>query len=216
MLLVLLVENETPAESAAMGQGLAGQDCRVHPVSDLNVAADRAQTEWPDLVVINVASGLRDAGELCRALDSTRLDLPRLVVHFGDIPRHLGAQAYLEVPFTARKLAFRIRKAIGDGHDRFFRLGDIVVDRARRVVKHQDRIEDLTPKQMRLLTYLMSNQGCAVDRKQIMRNVWDTEYTGDTRTLEVHIRWLREKLEFVPQRPEHIITVRRSGYMFKE
>lgn len=215
MLLVLLVENETPAGSVAMGQGLAGQDCQVFPVSDLEVAADRAQTEWPDLVVINVASGLPDAKDLCRALDGTGLALPRLVVHSGDVPRHLGAQAYLEVPFTSRRLAFRIRKAIGDGHERFYRFGDIIVDRARRVVKHQDRIEDLTPKQMRLLTYLMSNGGSPVDRKLIMRNVWDTEYTGDTRTLEVHIRWLREKLELVPQRPEHIITVRRSGYMFK-
>ena len=216
MLRVLLVENEVGDEALSVAQSLATQGYQVDKFGDSQAASDFAVAEWPDLVVINICSDLPGVGEMCQTLDSMSLELPRLVVHDGDTPRHLGAEAYIAVPFTSRKLSFRIRKAMGDQSDRFCRLGDVIVDRVKRAVKHQDKVASLTPKELRLLSFLMMHPGSPLNRSLIMRNVWDTDYVGDTRTLEVHIRWLRQKLEHNPKRPEHIITVRGTGYMFRE
>jgi len=215
VLRVLLVENEVADEALLVEQSIVAQGYRVDVVGDPQAASKFAVAKWPDLVVINTCSQLSGVVEMCRALDSVSLDLPRLIVHDGDTPRHLAAEAYIAIPFTSRKLSFRIKKAIGEHGDRFNRLDDMIVDRVKRVVKHQDRVASLTPKELRLLSFLMMHPGVPLNRSLIMRNVWDTDYVGDTRTLEVHIRWLRQKVEHNPKRPEHILTVRGTGYMFR-
>ena len=215
MLRVLLVENAATDETASISQYLLAQGYRVDTIGDTLAASRFAIAEWPDLVVVNTCSQLSGVNEMCQTLDRVSLDLPRLIVHDGETPKHLAAEAYIALPFTLRKLSFRIKKAVGEHGDRFGRLGDIIVDRVKRVVKHQDQVAPLTPKELRLLSFLMMHPGAPLNRSLIMRNVWDTDYVGDTRTLEVHIRWLRQKVEHNPKRPEHIITVRGTGYMFR-
>jgi DNA-binding response OmpR family regulator len=94
------------------------------------------------------------------------------------------------------------------------RIGNITVDDLKRNMKRSDRVEHLTPKECRLLHLLMEHADEALSRGTIMKEVWETEYLGDTRTLDVHIRWLREKLEDDPSHPRFIITVRGVGYRF--
>jgi len=173
-----------------------------------------AMAEWPDLIVVNVCAGALDLDEICRALDETRLDFPRLIVLRDETHNHSKNDVFLIIPYSSRQLTQRINKAIGDQNNRFLRVGDITVDALKRQVQRGGRIEHLTPKQFKLLELLMGHDGEVLNRGMIMKQVWETDYLGDTRTLDVHIRWLREKLEDDPSHPHHIVTVRGVGYRF--
>ena len=180
------------------------------PRKALSIAVD----DWPDLVVVNACVGLSSVDEICRALDETRLDFPRLIVSHDEVPSRASDDVHLPIPFSSRQLAQRIKKAIGKQNGRFLRVGDITLDGLKRRMRRGDRIEHLTPKEFKLLRLLMQHPGEVLDRGTIMKEVWETDYLGDTRTLDVHIRWLREKLEDDPSHPQHILTVRGVGYRF--
>jgi two-component system phosphate regulon response regulator PhoB len=98
--------------------------------------------------------------------------------------------------------------------NRFVRLPDLIVDRHQRQVLCQGRAHSLTPKEFRLLSLLINHSDQILSRKTIMQEVWETDYLGDTRTLDVHIRWIREKIEKNPSRPQRLITIRGVGYRF--
>jgi len=173
-----------------------------------------AMAEWPDLIVVNVCACALDLDQICRALDETRLDFPRLIVLRDEMHNHNPNDVLLIIPYSSRQLTQRINKAIGDQNNRFLRVGDITVDALKRQVQRGGRIEHLTPKQFKLLELLMGHDGEVLNRGMIMKQVWETDYLGDTRTLDVHIRWLREKLEDDPGHPHYIVTVRGVGYRF--
>lgn len=174
-------------------------------------APSMAMADWPDLIVLNACAGLLNVDEICQALDETRLEFPRLVVSRDQTYKD---DAHLPIPFNSRQLTQRIKKAIGDQDNRFLRVGDITLDGLKRQVRRGDRTEHLTPKEFNLLHLLMQHDDEVLDRRTIMKEVWETDYLGDTRTLDVHIRWVREKLEDNPSRPQYIITVRGVGYRF--
>jgi DNA-binding response OmpR family regulator len=93
---------------------------------------------------------------------------------------------------------------------------DLVVDlEAREVTKGHGQPQPLTPKECRLLEVFIRNRGEILSRKYLMRHVWNTEYDGDTRTIEVHVSWLRQKIEDDPSRPRYLHTVRNVGYWFE-
>lgn len=104
------------------------------------------------------------------------------------------------------------RAGLGQKRQEPIEVGDMVLDPARRVVYCSDGQIKLTPKECRLLGALMSNGGNVLSREELMREVWDTDYMGDTRTLDVHIRYLRRKIEKDPSDPSRIITIRGVGY----
>jgi DNA-binding response OmpR family regulator len=213
--LVLLVEGDGTDEGRSMQPHLASQGCEcvvVHdPASTLSVVYET----WPDLIIVNARCDIPPLAEICAALDRSNLELPRLVVSENEPYSAVRAHAYLTAPITARRLTNRIKKALGTQAERFIRAGDVCVDALKRNVKCRGNVTHLTPKEVGLLSYLMRHSGQAVSRSEIMRAVWETEYTGDTRTVEVHIRWLRRKIEEDPKRPRRIITVRRHGYLFR-
>jgi DNA-binding response OmpR family regulator len=177
-------------------------------------APSMAVADWPDLVVVNACSEFLNVKEICQALDETRLDFPRLVVSRDEAYNHVSDEMFLLIPYSPRQLTQRINKAIGNQNDRFLRVGNITLDGLKRNMKRSDRIEHLTPKEFRLLRLLMEHADEVLNRGTIMKEVWETDYLGDTRTLDVHIRWLREKLEDDPSHPKLIITVRGVGYRF--
>jgi DNA-binding response OmpR family regulator len=177
-------------------------------------APSMAVADWPDLIVVNACSGFLNLDELCQALDETRFDFPRLIVLHDEAHNHSSNDVFLLTPYSPRQLTQRINKAIGDQNDRFLRLGNIALDGFQRRVKRRDRIEHLTPKEFGLLHLLMQHADEVLNRGTIMKEVWETDYLGDTRTLDVHIRWLREKLEDDPSHPQFIVTVRGVGYRF--
>jgi DNA-binding response OmpR family regulator len=212
---VLLVESEL-TDSDSMEPDLVGRGYEVAIAHTPLKAASIATNNWPDLIVVNNCAGLLNVSEICEVFDEIQFELPCLVVSHDEANNHVPADAYLSVPFSPRKLTYRIKKAIGDQSDRFLRVGDITLDGVKRQVQRSGRIAHLTPKEFRLLHLLMRHVGEVLNRRKIMKEVWETDYLGDTRTLDVHIRWLREKLEDNPSRPQYIVTVRGVGYRFSQ
>jgi DNA-binding response OmpR family regulator len=210
---VLLVESRSK-DSHSVEPDLVERGDEVVVTHTPRKAPSLAVADWPDLVVVNVCSGFLDVKEICQALDETRLEFPRLIVSRDEVHNHSSNEMFLLIPYSPRQLTQRINKAIGDQNDRFLRIGNITVDGLKRNMKRSDRVEHLTPKECRLLHLLMEHADEALSRGTIMKEVWETEYLGDTRTLDVHIRWLREKLEDDPSHPRFIITVRGVGYRF--
>lgn len=210
---VLLVESGSK-DSHSLEPDLLERGHQVVVTHSPRKATSMAMADWPDLVVVNACAEVVNVDEICQGLDDTRLDFPRLIVSGDETHNHTSKDVYLMAPYSPRQLTQRIDKAIGDQNDRFLRAGDIIVDALKRRLKRRSRIEHLTPKEFKLLHLLMHHAGEVLNRGQIMKEVWETDYLGDTRTLDVHIRWLREKLEDDPSHPQHIVTVRGIGYRF--
>ena len=210
---VLLVESRSK-DSHSVEPDLVERGDEVVVTHTSRKAPSLAVADWPDLVVVNACSGFLDVKEICQALDETQLEFPRLIVSRDEVHNHSSNEMFLLIPYSPRQLTQRINKAIGDQNDRFLRIGNITVDDLKRNMKRSDRVEHLTPKECRLLHLLMEHADEALSRGTIMKEVWETDYLGDTRTLDVHIRWVREKLEDDPSHPRFIITVRGVGYRF--
>jgi two-component system phosphate regulon response regulator PhoB len=210
---VLLVESGSK-DSHSMEPDLRERGDEVIVTRSPGKAPSLAVAGWPDLIVVNACAGFLDLGELCRALDETRFDFPRLIVSHDQSLNHTLNDVFLLVPYSPRQLTQRINKAIGDQNNRFLRVGGITVDGLKRQMQRGDSVQHLTPKEFNLLRLLMQHPDEVLDRGKIMEEVWETKYLGDTRTLDVHIRWLREKLEEDPSHPQHIVTVRGVGYRF--
>ena len=126
---------------------------------------------------------------------STQRASPTLVTTEEVLVRRLGEEGRVE-----------------EGHT--LRVGKVALDLESRRLDVDGKIFALTPKQFRLLSLFMSHPGKTLTRKQLIKEVWDTDYTGDTRTLDVHVHWVREKLGDVPGVPRYLRTVRRVGYRF--
>jgi len=120
----------------------------------------------------------------------------------------------LDMPFTARKLHNRVLRLLPDDSDEELSQGPVKLDLRHRVVRAHGKEKRLTPKCAGLLEQFMRHPGETLDRSFLMKKVWDTDYVGDTRTLDVHVRWLRERIEEDPSSPQYLRTVRGVGYRF--
>jgi len=175
-------------------------------ISHLNKAS-------PDLVVVNAAS-LRSSGvRICQSLHEKNDKLPIILILDKDstIAKDT-ADVVLNLPFTVQKLANRIKPLLpGDGKD-VLQAGPIRLDTERRRVRCLGKNAKLTPRLVTLLKILMEHHGEVVERKQLFKEVWETDYTGDTRTLDVHVSWLRRAIELDPLKPKFLKTIRGFGY----
>ena len=125
------------------------------------------------------------------------------------------ADMSLERPYTSRKLLYRVRKLLPAAASKVLSVGDVVFDVEQRQVTKGSRTFRITPKQAKLLEALMRHPNEVLSRRYLMKNVWNTDYLGDTRTLDVHVRWVREAIEDNPSAPEYVRTVRGVGYRFE-
>jgi len=149
------------------------------------------------------------------AIDQFNLKIPYVIVgDKNDLITEAGADIILVTPGKLQQLTQGIKKAMANQQDRFMRLPDFTLDCQHHQVLREGQVYDLTPKEFRLLYLLMSHPDEILSRKTIMQEVWETDYLGDTRTLDVHIRWIREKIEQNPGHPERLITIRGVGYRF--
>jgi DNA-binding response OmpR family regulator len=125
------------------------------------------------------------------------------------------ADIVLVKPFTIRKVINRIKKLIAEPSTHILQVGDVQLNcRTRFARRGNEPPQKLTPKQAKLLETLMRRAGQVLTRRFLMKQVWQTDYMGDTRTLDVHIRWVREKIEPDPSKPTYVTTKRRVGYRF--
>ncbi|HEX8550074.1 MAG TPA: response regulator transcription factor [Abditibacteriaceae bacterium] len=230
---ILIVDDERLlAETIAINLQKAGFETIA--AYDGESALAMARDHKPDLIVLDVMLPKVSGWEVCRALrtDSQYLTgVPVLMLTArGEesdkvIGLELGADDYLVKPFSMRELVARVRAllrrtaVVAAQPNETLQCGPVTMDIARhevRVGTNGDAREvKLSLKEFELLKALLSQSGRAVPRETLLERVWGDDFFGDERTLDVHIRWLREKLESVPSQPAHILTVRGVGYKFK-
>lgn len=176
-------------------------------------AIKRLKSSSPDLVILNAAS-LRSSGvRICQSLRDQNDKLPIILILDKDtsVAKDL-ADVILNLPFTVQKLANRIKPLLpGDGEN-VIQAGPIRLDVERRRVRCLGKNAKLTPRLVILLKILMERHGEVVEREQLFKEVWETDYTGDTRTLDVHVSWLRRAIELDPLKPKFLKTIRGVGY----
>jgi DNA-binding response OmpR family regulator len=176
-------------------------------------AASKLSKASADLVVVNAAS-LRSSGvRICQSLRDKNDKLPIiLILEKGNTVTKDTADVILNLPFTVQKLSNRIKPLLpGDGED-LIQAGPIRLDPERRTVRCLGKNAKLTPRLVMLLKTMMEHHGEVVEREQLFKEVWETDYTGDTRTLDVHVSWLRRAIELDPLKPKFLKTIRGVGY----
>ena len=178
-------------------------------------AMSRARASRPDLLIIDVASFGSRGYRVSEALrDQVQGIATILLLPEGHHPASRGADVTMTPPFTSRRLLYRVRKAAESLPCRQIQAGDLLLDPDTGVLHKGEAEERLLPKETALLALFMRNRGRVLSRQEIMEKVWDTDYLEDTRTITVHVRWLRLKIEDDPSSPRYLRTVRGVGYRF--
>lgn len=191
------------------------------------IGLELAQSEQPDIVILDVLMPEMDGWEVCQALrQRSAVPILMLTALGEEIDRilglELGADDYLTKPFSTRELKARIKAMLRRVElDRgqmpeaeTITVGDLRLELETHQVYKREQKLTLRLKEFELLKLLMMRHGKVVSRAELFNHIWGTEWLGDTRTLDVHIRWLREKIEQDPSRPQYIQTVRGVGYRF--
>lgn len=209
----LLVVEGRHTDVPSFAAELQKKGFEVHAVKNGTAAVSRLERVNPSLVVINAAS-LRSTGlRICKSIRAKNAKYPIILVLSKDakVGKDL-ADATLVLPFTAQKLANRIRPLLpGDGKN-MVHVGPLRLDIEQHRVKCLGKNSKLTPRLVTLLHLLMDKHGEVVEREALFKKVWETNYTGDTRTLDVHISWLRRAIELDPLKPKFLKTIRGVGY----
>jgi DNA-binding response OmpR family regulator len=209
---ILWVEGKR-ANSPSLIPTLRKKGYGIETVATGSEALTRLADFDPDLVVINIASMRTTGKRIVHSLREKAAGVPLLAILEDEkLVGNLEADVTLVLPFTVRKLLNRIIPLLpGDGED-LMHVGLIRLDTQRKRVRCQGRETTLTPRLAALLRFFLDHSGEALERERLFREVWNTEYTADTRTLDVHISWLREALEENPRHPQFLKTIRGVGY----
>jgi DNA-binding response OmpR family regulator len=241
---ILVVDDEAVlVETIAYNLEQAGY--QVITAANGTSALQMARRETPDLIILDIMLPEVDGLEVCRQLrregNTASIPIMMLTAKSEEIDKvvglEIGADDYVTKPFGRRELLARVRALLrrtsvpsagaGEEHavqkdsekvprtNRELVAGPLRIDLAGRRVHCRDEEFELQPKQFELLVYLVRNRGTVLTRDQLLHNVWGYDYVGDTRTVDVHVRWLREKLEEDPANPRLIQTVRGVGYCFR-
>ncbi len=224
---VLLVEDETNlADAVRLNLEREGFDVRM--AKDGVGGLAEARREAPDIIVLDIMLPDLNGLEVCRAL-RRESDVPILMLTaLGEevdkvVGLELGADDYVTKPFSMRELLARVRailrrprNAAGPASpEEVLRSGNLEIDLAAHVVRLDGEAIPMRPREFALLALLVKNPRRVYTRNQMLEALWGHDYIGDERTVDVHIRWLREKIEEKPSDPTRIVTLRGIGYRFE-
>ena len=236
---ILLVEDD-PTLRETVEYNLRHQGYDVTTAADGYAALSAARKHQPDLLLLDVMLPGLDGFEVCRILrQEMSLPILMLTARSDEIDRvlglEMGADDYLTKPFSMRELLARVKALLrrvelireelaarpegSAGRDEEMNaetlaFGDLEIDRRRREVRLGGAPVRLKPKEFDLLLFLARTRGVALSRDLLLERVWGWTFDGNSRTVDVHVRWLREKIEPDPANPARIITVRAVGYRF--
>ena len=190
-----------------------------------------ARSEDPDVILLDVMLPGMDGFEVCRTLRAEGNNVPIIMITAREdetdkvLGLDLGADDYITKPFSMRELLARVRtnmrraasmvpQAVPAENGDVFRARDLIIDRTNRTVSRAGREIELTQREYELIKYLAENPGRVMSREELMSAVWQYDYFGDLRAVDVAVRRLREKLEPTPSEPQYVITKRGVGYYF--
>jgi DNA-binding response OmpR family regulator len=221
---ILLVEDETSI-SEPLAEALRSEGFETKVAGTVAEALELGRT-GPDLVLLDVMLPDGSGLDVCRELrQSSRVPIIMLTARGEEADRvvglELGADDYVVKPFSAREVVARIRAVLrrvnepaADDGDGPIEVGELRLDPSRREVTHRGEVLELSRKEFELLHLLMRNAGAVVSRERLIEEVWDTNWFGSTKTLDVHVSGVRRKLGDDPSQPRYLHTVRGVGFRF--
>jgi two-component system response regulator RegX3 len=226
---VLVVEDEESFIDA-LSVGLEREGFRVEVARDGAEALDRFDDVDPDLVLLDVMLPTVSGIDVCRELRQ-RTDVPIIMVTAKSaeidtvVGLEVGADDYVTKPYRLRELVARMRAVLRrrrggappplpPDQDEVIRIDDVELDHASHEVRVRGEVVNLPLKEFELLSLLMENAGRVLERSTLIDRVWGSDYVGDTKTLDVHVKRLRSKLEVDPSNPTKIVTIRGLGYKY--
>jgi len=224
---ILVVEDDLTLLEL-LSYNLRNLSYQVVTASDGVGALEAARQEGPDLILLDIMLPELDGYDVCRILRKEGNTVPILMLTAKTeemdkvMGLELGADDYITKPFSLRELLARVRAMLRRAQMAQnlsaapIKAGDLEIDAARHQASLGGKVVDLTPKEFELLALLIKNKGIVFSRHQLLEKIWGYDYEGDTRTVDVHIRWLRQKIEANPDKPHHVLTVRGAGYKFQE
>jgi len=229
---ILIVEDEITLQET-LAYNLRKNGYVVEIAGDGEAALTTARKGKPDLIVLDIMLPVMDGFEVCRILRQ-EMNIPILMLTAKDeeidrvIGLEMGADDYITKPFSMREFLARVKAHLRrvrlireemDSEDalgkEIFHLDNLTLNLTRREVLKDNKPLSLKPKEFDLLLYLTRHRGQVLSREKILEQVWGWEFSGGSRTVDVHIRWLREKIEEDPAIPIRIVTVRGTGYRFE-
>jgi DNA-binding response OmpR family regulator len=230
---VLVVEDERLLRET-LEYNLARQGYRVITAADGPMAVELARSARPDAILLDVMLPGMDGLDVCRIL-RREMNVPILMLTARSdeadkvVGLEMGADDYVTKPFGMRELLARVKALLrrGQGADApatveypsaagaLLTSGDLVIDIARHEIRRNGQPLRLNPKEYDLLVYAVRNRGIGLSREVILDKVWGWDFAGGTRTVDVHVRWLREKIEEDPSAPARLVTIRGVGYRFE-
>ena len=227
---ILVVEDDGTLREL-LKYNLQKEGYSVLTAKDGGEALDLFNRNKPQLVILDIMLPVMSGTEVCRVIRAkSSTPIIMLTAKTEEIDRvvglELGADDYVTKPFSMRELVARIKAVLrrteagkspvaapAEMHE-VLKAGDISIDLIGHFVLNRGKEVELNPKEFELLALLLQNRGQVFSREQILRKVWGYDYIGNDRTVDVHMRWIRRKLEADPENPRYLVTVRGYGYKF--
>jgi phosphate regulon transcriptional regulator PhoB len=219
---ILVVDDEPPLLEA-VSYSLRKEGFKVFMAANAEACMRQYREQQPDLIILDVMLPSASGFQVCQKIRAAS-DTPIILLTAKAEERdkvhglELGADDYITKPFSIRELIARVRAVLRRRSEKDseapLRLGDVEIDEGRHEVKVRGERVDLSPKEFALLVFLARNPGLVFNRQTLLDRVWGADAYVDERTVDVHVRWLRSKIEVNAGEPNYIITVRGFGYKF--